>query len=71
VNNHTILEILVQHIRKLENINPKSEQLRKFLERFDGINNYDDLMKNLEARKAERMALKNLRSVSFMVAGHS
>lgn len=71
VDNHTILEMLVQHIEELKKINPKNKQLNRFLERFDGISSYDGLMESLDDRKAQRMASNDSESDSLAVAGHS
>jgi hypothetical protein len=71
VENDTVLELLVQHIEKLKQIGPKYKDFKKFLKRFDDIITYDDLIVNLEKRRAQRLASKNSESASQALAGHS
>ncbi len=71
VDNHTVLELLVQHIEELDKINPSNKRLNEFLKRFDGISSYDDLMETLEKREAQRMALKDSESILLAAADHS
>jgi uncharacterized protein YjbI with pentapeptide repeats len=72
VEDPIILELLVPHIEELKRRGPQNEHLNKFIKRrFIEILNYDRLIKNLEERRAQRLASKNSESASLAVAGHS
>lgn len=71
VKNDTVLELLVPHIEELRKMGSENIKLKKFLTRFEEIITYDRLMRNLEERKAKRLAAKNSELASESVAGYS
>jgi hypothetical protein len=60
VKNDTVLELLVPHVEELKEVGSENRELKKFLKRFEEIITYDRLIANLEERRAQRLASKNL-----------
>jgi len=71
VKDHIVLELLVQHIKKLKQLGPNNLELKEFRKRFVDITNYDRFIKNLEEREEQRLASKKSESVLLAAAGHS
>jgi len=51
VKNDTMLKLLVHHFDRLKKMDPEDPDLLVFLQRFEKIVTYQDLMENLEKRK--------------------
>ena len=68
VKNDTMLKLLVKHLDRLENMDPDDPDLLFFLQRFEKIVTYQDLMENLKKRSR---VMRSSNSSESKEIGHS